>query len=205
MPKIYLARHGQDEDNAKGILNGQRDTPLTSLGLEQAQILAKKIKELGLYVDKIFSSPLKRAYKTAEIVADALVVEKPEKLNLLIERDFGVMTGQPVKDVERMCAPNIIKSDPVVYFLSPDGAETFPDLLMRAQKILSWLKKNCSNKDILLVTHGDIGKMIYSQFYNLDWKNVLTQFHFGNSEILLLDINSTLTERYLHKIAQHNQ
>lgn len=47
MLTIYLARHGQDEDNANGILNGQRDNPLTKIGREQAAALARKIKELN--------------------------------------------------------------------------------------------------------------------------------------------------------------
>lgn len=204
MHKIYLARHGQDEDNADGILNGQRDMPLTPIGLEQAKVLAEKIEGLDLHIDKIFSSPLQRAYKTAETVADVLAIEKPEKLDLLIERDFGVMTGKPVKDIEGLCSPDIIRSDPIIYFLSPKGAETFPDLLVRSQEILNWLEKNCSGKNVLLVAHGDIGKMIYTKFYGLEWKDILTQFHFGNSEVLLLDKDSKPEERHLHKVTQYN-
>lgn len=44
MLKIYLARHGQNEDNAIGILNGYRDLPLTDTGLAQAAEVANKIK-----------------------------------------------------------------------------------------------------------------------------------------------------------------
>ena len=46
MLNVYLARHGQDEDNANGILNGRRDMPLTTLGVNQAKELAEKIKSL---------------------------------------------------------------------------------------------------------------------------------------------------------------
>ena len=45
MLKIYLARHGQDQDNANGILNGQRDEPLTDIGINQAKQLAQKISD----------------------------------------------------------------------------------------------------------------------------------------------------------------
>lgn len=204
MPKIYLARHGQDEDNAKGILNGRRDLPLTAVGLGQARVLAEKIKGLDLRIATVFSSPLQRAYRTAAVVADALGAAQPEKLDLLIERDFGIMTGEPAADIERRCSPDIIKSDPITYFLSPEGAETFPDLLIRSQKILDWLQGNCPDKDVLLVTHGDLGKMIYARFYDLDWRDVLTQFHFGNSEVLLLDKDSRPEERHLHRAKQYN-
>lgn len=204
MPRIYLARHGQDEDNANGILNGLRDMPLTLLGINQAQILAERVKELDLHLDRVYSSPLQRAYKTAEAITNVLGIEKPEKLKLLIERDFGIMTGKLIKDIPEFCSPDVIKSDPIVYFLSPKGAETFPDLLDRAQRILNWLSENCFDKNILLVTHGDIGKMLYTKFYELDWKDILTQFHFGNSEVLLLEKGSKPEDRQLHKVTQYN-
>jgi len=121
MHNIYLARHGQDEDNARGILNGQRDTSLTQIGIEQADVLAQTIEDLDLNIDKIYSSPLQRAYKTAEIVTNTLDITKPEKLDLLIERDFGIMTGKPVKDIEKLCAPNIIQSNTITYFLPTGG------------------------------------------------------------------------------------
>lgn len=62
MLKIYIARHGQDKDNVRGILNGHRDEPLTILGQNQAKDLAEKIKEAGIKFDKIYSSPLKRTF-----------------------------------------------------------------------------------------------------------------------------------------------
>lgn len=61
MLKIYLARHGQNEDNANGILNGHRDMPLTETGIAQANEVAEKIKNTGLSFDVVLSSPLNRA------------------------------------------------------------------------------------------------------------------------------------------------
>ena len=65
MLKIFLARHGQDEDNARGLLNGRRDEPLTDLGIIQANKLAQEIKDIGLKFDVIYSSPLQRAFETS--------------------------------------------------------------------------------------------------------------------------------------------
>jgi len=204
MKKIYIARHGQDEDNANKILNGRRDTPLTNIGIEQASVSADKIKVLNLNLDKIYSSPLQRAFNTAKIIADKLNLPKPEKLDLLIERDFGIMTGKPINSIEKSCSPDIIKSNPIVYFLSPEGAETFEQLIFRAKDLLNWLEQNDKNDSILLLTHGDIGKMIYAEFYNLNWKDVLVDFHFGNSEVLLLDKYSRPEDRRLHVVEQYN-
>lgn len=201
---MYLARHGQDFDNANGILNGRRDQPLTDIGIDQAGQLAGKIKATGLRIDKVYSSPLKRAFQTAQILASILELKPPEQQDLLIERDFGVMSGLPAKEIESRCAPNILKTETITYFLSPEGAETFPDLLARAEKLLAMVVQRHSEETVLLVTHGDFGKMLYASFYQLGWQEVLTSFHFGNSELLKLAANTPPEDRFVFAIPQHN-
>jgi broad specificity phosphatase PhoE len=204
MSHIYLARHGQDQDNAAGILNGRRDTALTDLGVSQAHALAEKIKNGNFDIGKVFSSPLQRAYRTAEIVTETLGIAKPEKVNLLIERDFGVMTGKLVADIEPMCGPDIIKCNPVIYFLSPQEGETFPQLFARGQEIVKYFQGLQLDENILLVAHGDIGKMIYAAFYQLEWESVLKEFHLGNSEMVLLDRQSRPEDRFVFTTTQYN-
>jgi probable phosphoglycerate mutase len=202
--KIYLARHGQNNDNANGILNGHRDLPLTEIGINQATELANEIKAATLSFDVVLSSPLTRALRTAEIIADINNLPEPKIVDELIERNFGIMTGLRQSRIEELCAPNIIKTDTITYFLSPEGAETFPDLLKRADILLRKITEEYKEGSILVVTHGDFGKMIYAQYYKLDWKNVLTLFHFGNSELLLLSPDSGANEASIFKFAQHN-
>lgn len=204
MLRIFLARHGQNVDNANGILNGHRDEPLTELGIEQAHEVADKIKESGLMFDHIYTSPLVRASATAKIISAAVDGPVPIELPLLIERNFGVMTGIEQSRVEELCAPDIIKAEMVTYFLRPKEAETFPDLLKRAGKLLKYIDERHKDGNILLVTHGDFGKMIYAKYYHLDWKNVLTLFHFGNSDLLLLSEDSDAGQAHVFKILQHN-
>lgn len=206
--KIYLARHGQDLDNVNGILNGQRNEPLSEKGIEQAKELAQKIKDERIIFEKVYASPLQRAYKTAEIITDTLGMEKPTKMDLLKERDFGIMTGQPHSKIIEMCFPDILKTDTVTYFLSPKDAETFPDLINRAEKVRQEIEFNHKIGNILLVTHGDIGKMIYAEYYKLnsesEWKNILKAFHFGNSDLLLLSQDSKPEDAHVFKIKQYN-
>ncbi len=162
MLKIYLARHGQDKDNAAGILNGQRDEPLTDLGRQQAKALAAKIKNAHLIFDAVYTSPLKRAKTTARIITETLNITPPIILPNLIERNFGTMTGKPAKDIPVLCAPNILQTDTITYFLSPEGAETFPDLMKRGGEVIAEVKRLHRDGNILLICHGDIGKMIYA-------------------------------------------
>lgn len=204
MLTIYLTRHGQDLDNAAGILNGRRDQPLTAMGQEQAVELAGKIKVAGIRFDKVYSSPLQRAFETARCITTALKLNPPEKLELLIERDFGVMTGVSAAEISARCAPNLLKTNTITYFLSPEGAETFPQLIERAGRLLEFLQNIHPDQTLLLVTHGDFGKMLYAAFYQLEWREVLGSFHFGNSELLLLKEGVKFDKRLVFSIQQFN-
>ncbi|MBL8030869.1 MAG: histidine phosphatase family protein [Candidatus Doudnabacteria bacterium] len=204
MLHIYLARHGQDEDNAAGILNGRRDKSLTEIGINQAETVAHKIAEASLQFDAIYTSPLLRTRQTADIIAKKIHGPTPTALEELIERDFGCMSGKLQSTITEACAPDIIITPTIVYFLNPEGAETFPDLLKRAQGLLDRMHTLHTHGSVLLVTHGDFGKMIYAQYYQLPWQDVLTQFHFGNSELLLLSPDSPANQAHVFEIQQHN-
>ncbi len=72
----------------------------------------------------------------------------------------------------------------MTYFLRPDGAETFPDLLARGQRVLDSMACRRPDQTVLLVCHGDIGKMIYAAATNTPWRRVLTDSYFGNTDII---------------------
>lgn len=200
MAEIFIARHGQNEDNANGILNGHRDLPLTELGRQQARDLADGVVEAGIAFDVVYSSPLVRALETAKIVIDTAGIDvEPVVLPELIERDFGVMTGKPIADIEKLCAPDIIKTDGITYFLDPEGAETFPQLKDRGSRVLDIVREG-SGERALIVCHGDLGKMIYAAATDTPWEDVLRDFHFGNCE--LIDIASK--EAHVIQLPQHN-
>ena len=114
------------------------------------------------------------------------------------------MTGKKQSEIVTLCSPDIITTGTITYFLNPQGAETFPDLITRANLLLSELESKYINKKIMLVSHGDFGKMFYTAYYKLDWKNVLIDFHFGNSELLLLSPNTNPTNAKLVDIKQFN-
>lgn len=239
MINIYVARHGQDIDNSNGILNGHRNEPLTDLGRQQALDVGKKMlregfrllqqTELAQYpsstnhvttaLSAIYSSPLQRAYETAQIFADILSGDKKSSnevqvLDALIERDFGIMTGMPTSSILEKCGRDrVFSTETIDYFIDPAGAETFDDLIIRAKKLLSYIEQEIGDnnddtgsnpKSILLVTHGDFGKMLYAAFYGRDWKDVLKQFHFGNSEVLLLAKDSPPENAHVFETSQFN-
>lgn len=191
MADIYLIRHGQNEDNLEGILNGHRDRPLTELGREQARTVAEKLKSNGIQV--IYASPLKRAYETATIIAGTLglsVQIDPD----LIERDFGTLTGKPVASVLDLPPEHVLRTDGVNYFLEAEGSENFPTLYARAQRVLERVQRDHPNEQVLLVCHGDIGKMIRAAYHGWDWKTGLMTPHFENTGVLELRPAADLVE-----------
>lgn len=186
MLKIFLARHGQDIDNANKVLSGHRNMPLTDAGIEQVLTLAQDIKQIGINFEKIYTSPLLRAKETAEILARKMNVAEPEVLRDLIERDFGPSSGRNIASVLQEHQKDILSSPGENYIINLEGAETFPNILTRGRHVIGFVKTHHRDGNILLVTHGDIGKMIYAAYYNLDWKKVLVAFYFGNADLLEL-------------------
>lgn len=116
-----------------------------------------------------------------------------------------MMTGKPVSSILELCSPDVLETGHINYFLSPVGAETFPDLIVRGKKLLDKIDKEYNKKKILLVTHGDMGKMIYTSYYGLEWRDVLIDFHFGNSEMLLLSKEISKDDAHIFKIQQHHK
>lgn len=204
MVRIYLARHGQNEDNVRGILNGHRDEPLTPLGREQAKKTAQFIADKELEFEQVYTSPLSRALVTAEAITAELSLSDPVVMPELIERDFGSMTGRAAAEIEALCAPDVIVTETVTYFLHPEGAETFPDLIERGKQVIQAVQSAHTEGAVLLVTHGDIGKMIYAAYYDLDWNDVLVNFHFGNCEVLQLAPDSPAEEAHVFQQVQEN-
>jgi broad specificity phosphatase PhoE len=98
---LLLARHGQTADNADGLILGRRDPPLSALGREQARALGAAAREAGIAI--VWSSPLRRASDTAEIVSSA--TRAPVSvLATLAESDRGDWEGRSVAELRR-CEP----------------------------------------------------------------------------------------------------
>lgn len=69
--------------------------------------------------------------------------------------------------------------------------------MARGKLALDKIKGNHQTGNILLVCHGDIGKMIYAQYYGLSWETILTQFHFANCDLLMLAENSPADDAHV--------
>ncbi|MBY6386606.1 histidine phosphatase family protein (plasmid) [Rhodococcus erythropolis] len=94
--QLYLVRHGQTALNAEGRLRGLADPPLDEIGERQAAAVARALSDIGASL--VLSSPLRRAVRTAQIIAEALGIEQriDARLN---DRDYGFWTGHRKSEV----------------------------------------------------------------------------------------------------------
>ena len=95
MNYLILVRHGQSEWNAKNLFTGWKNPGLTDKGLEEAKITGGKIKEQNIIFDIHFTSELKRAQLTGEIILSEIDQESLETVKniALNERDYGELAG----------------------------------------------------------------------------------------------------------------
>jgi broad specificity phosphatase PhoE len=186
MGNIYLARHGEDEDNKNRILNGHREKGLTVKGRAQAKIAANKLKLISKN-PLIIHSPLKRTFQTATIIASVSGTTEMFSEPMLIERDFGILTGKKVEDIKKY-SRRIVSYNGIEFFCDGEGVESFENAHKRA---MLFLKQSPFDnfRDLVLVTHGDIGKMLIAAFYNHDWEWGIRYLTINNADIVLLDKN----------------
>ena len=93
-PRTFLVRHGETEWNRVERLLSHTDMDLNATGQEQALRLGNDLAEAGVRFDRIVSSPLVRARRTAELIAGQLVASPRVVLDdRLVELDFGVLEG----------------------------------------------------------------------------------------------------------------
>ena len=122
---IFLARHGQTRWNLSNRFQGNKDSPLTEIGIRQANHL--KVSLNGKNIHAAYSSPLKRALNTAKIVTSGTPIKIIERDGLR-EINLGPWEGKTRKEAQ-LSHPvefNNFWNQPEQYLLL--GAETYEEL-----------------------------------------------------------------------------
>jgi broad specificity phosphatase PhoE len=147
---FYFLRHGQTNWNVEGRFQGHTDIPLNDFGLSQAQDAAKALARCP--VDLIIASPLMRARKTAEIVAEHL--GKPLLVDdALKERHFGAFEGLVVNEVKAQFG--LQPHERLVRHL-PADAEQWHETCARTVRVIGqWLGRH-PDQTLLFVAHSGL-------------------------------------------------
>ncbi len=191
--KLYIIRHGETDWNARHLFQGQINTSLNEKGEQQAREARKRIQELGLSFDAVYSSPIDRALRTVEIVTglDRSQIHTDARL---LEMNFGPLDETPFDKASPMVGNLFCK--PSAY-VPPRGAESFPDVEKRIASFLEDMRRQPAER-ILAGCHGCTMRVImqYVGYIKLDdiWNQPI-----GNCTILELTLESDrfrITEIY---------
>lgn len=155
MQQIYLMRHGQSQANADQVIAGSHDSPLSPVGIRQAEYAGDTAKQY-FHFDLIVSSPMSRARSTAEIVAERIgyPTDKIWIIDDLRERNLGNVEGDTYdmhalarKDGNYEDAENV------------PGVEPIAELYDRMESVLQQLRAR-PEQHILVIAHNGCGRML---------------------------------------------
>lgn len=156
---IYVTRHGQTTWNVEDKICGLTDVDLTEKGIQQAKKLGNHILHQQLKLDVIISSPLKRAVMTASIIGEIngtpIVTD-----DRLIEQNYGIYEGV---DRENIDFQNNKRNFAFKY---PEG-ESMMQVAHRIYGILDEVKEHYKDKNVLLVSHGGVSRLIHTYFEDM--------------------------------------
>ncbi len=150
--ELYCIRHGETVADEEGILLGRSDLPLSPQGERQARELGRYLRRLSIVPQRIYTSPLRRASRFAELIARQMPERVPiEECELLNEIDLGSLTG-----TDRNNALGKGKSArPLSQLLNfkPYGGEDYFDLRRRAREFIRLIvRRHLEEQDTLFPT-----------------------------------------------------
>jgi 2,3-bisphosphoglycerate-dependent phosphoglycerate mutase len=130
---LVLVRHGQSEWNLKNLFTGWRDVDLTEQGIKEAREAGHKLKAQGLSFDVAYTSALKRAQRTLDLVMQEMGISgipvfKDQALN---ERDYGDLSGLNKDDARAKWGEDQVHVWRRSYDVAPPGGESLKDTLAR--------------------------------------------------------------------------
>ena len=171
--KLYISRHGQTPWNVEDLVCGRTGVPLTELGQQQAKLLAESAMDKG--IDVILCSPLLRARQTAQAVSDAIGV--PIQIDeRLVEFDFGTFDGTSRFGEEFLW----LRAQMPTRF--PGGESGF-DLAYRVYSLLYEIKEKYADRNVLLVCHNCVSRMVRSFFVNMTTEEY-GNYHAPNAQLV---------------------
>jgi len=168
---LYLIRHGETEGSHERRYKGTLDVPLSALGAKQAEATGLYMKQKGYEPGIIFSSPLSRALRSAELVAGhfGLTTQTVEGLR---ERDFGAWEGMSFDEIAEKW-PEAFSSwahDPLKF--SPLDGESTLEVRDRVVPVVEKLLHSSKAESIAIVAHGGVNRVILCHYTGMPLENI---------------------------------
>lgn len=176
---LILVRHGQSEWNLKNLFTGWRNPDLTDKGIGEARETGKALKAKGLTPDLCFTSALKRAQHTLD-----LMLEEMDVVNMTIvrnqalnERDYGDLAGLNKDDAREKWGEEQVHIWRRSYDTPPPGGESLKDT---AERVLPYFEEVVrpnvmAGKTILVAAHGNSLRALVMSLENLTPEEILAR------------------------------
>jgi 2,3-bisphosphoglycerate-dependent phosphoglycerate mutase len=156
---LVLVRHGQSEWNLKNLFTGWRDVDLTEQGVQEAQKAGRALKAQGINFDIAFTSALKRAQRTLDIILDEMGQTKIPVIrnHALNERDYGDLSGLNKDDARKKWGEEQVHIWRRSFDIAPPGGESLRDTAARVLPyyIQEILPRVMRGERVLVAAHGN--------------------------------------------------
>ncbi len=171
--KLFIVRHGETKENFNDCLCGRINSSLTEKGIEQAKIVREKFTNAR--IDLIISSPLDRCKQTAEVISGGQIpIVYSDKL---LGRDHGEFTGVSKSEINFDDYWNYNKN------IQYKTAESVKDLYDRVADLIEELKTKYYDKNIILVTHSGVLRVLYYYFAGIPDNGILSEIEIKNCDV----------------------
>lgn len=170
MSNLIIVRHGKTEFNKQKRFTGWVDVDISEEGKEDARIVAKKLAEQNIVVTKVYTSWLKRAWQTLDILQAELKLEVPvTKHPLLNERHYGDLQGLFHQQIIEEYGEEQLKLWRRSYNVRPPNGECLADVVHRVQyyyqnEILPQLQ---AGETVLICAHGNTNRALVKMLENV--------------------------------------
>ncbi len=161
--EVLVARHGETDWNRNSRWQGLSDIPLNESGLTQARKLGEMLK--GEHIDIIYSSDLKRAHRTAEIVAEIIGVGSVRTDARLRERFLGKFEGWKTEQVADysglpQAKRRLLETDEI-FADNLESVEPWENFRLKVWMAFNDIAEASSGEKVLIVGHGGVMRAIY--------------------------------------------
>jgi 2,3-bisphosphoglycerate-dependent phosphoglycerate mutase len=196
---LVLIRHGQSEWNLKNLFTGWKDVDLTAQGIAEAKKAGEKLKARGIKFDVAFTSALKRAQKTLDLVLAEMGEEKIPVFRdqALNERDYGDLVGLNKDDARKKWGDEQVLKWRRSYDIAPPGGESLKDTVARALPyfIQEILPRVLRGERTVVVAHGNSLRALVMVLERLSPEGILKrELATGVPILYRLNADSTVAE-----------
>ncbi len=181
---LYVVRHCQSVGNLSGRFQGRYDAAVSETGEKQLDLLALRFR--NVHLDAVYSSPLTRAYRTAEAINKfhGLPIQKDDGL---MEIDVGEMENLPLPEIGEKFPQTAHDWDQAPDLCCFPGGETMAQVYARAEKTFRKIVEENLGKTVAVATHGGLIKNLYAlvQFGSIE--GLRQSAVFGNTSVSILE------------------